>query len=92
MAGSNTNYTQLDKLKKLMFYLPMHIKHSLALYCLNGGQARIGIIVDVVPGMSRPYLVSDRFSKIRFWASEDEVLESIVPAQPSMSSARTPAG
>lgn len=70
----------------------MHIKNSLALYRLDTSQARIGVIVDMVPGVPRPYLVSDRFSKIRFWVSEEEVLDSIDPAQPSTSSATNPAG
>lgn len=88
--GPNKIDSRLDNLADLVLHVQMHIKQSLALYCLDPAQARIGVIVDVVPGMPRPYLISDRFSKIRFWASEEEVLESIVPAQPSTSRATIP--
>lgn len=66
----------------------MHKVNHMVLYSF-GNATRLGIILDVLPGTVRPYLVSDRFSKVRFWVSEEEILDSIAPAQPSTSSATT---
>lgn len=66
----------------------MHKLGHIALYKI-GKTARLGLIFDVVPGANCPYLICDRYSKVRFWASEEEVLDSIAPDQPSKSSATT---
>lgn len=86
---SKFNPPRFDKYAVGCLTVRMHKLNHIALYKIDK-TARLGLILDVVPGANHPYLICDRYSKIRFWASEEEVLDSIAPAQPSKSRATVP--